>query len=507
MYLFSLSIVSRLLEQQGQLMTLLTSMVLQQQSQATALLSQYQSPVNLVTQNSPQQLLQFLHQSQSQLPLQPQTQSSQLPNFSSSPGSFQQLLRQLPLNLCSQAPTHSQQLSTNHSQLNSQPANVRYSQAATTPSTQLLQSVLSSQPSLSHNELTPVYSQQSQGDSSLFPNISTQYRVHSQSSRPNIQPFSPAYSQPSHNSQSDNFQPSQPSTYHSNTQLSSVQLSSTHMQPSAQQSPFELLSHRSSHLATPHPSDGVTQQFQSPQPFSPTLSDPSSSFSHHSEISSEGTSRVGGGTSSNGSQKQGDCIILDEFSWDDTAGEDSDYMTWDTDNTDSTLAPRSSGITPADHTLAQPIERAEVTFQPSGNHMWAPASTSSESPLASREEVVQPPAIPPPFDTPPKLCSVQQVLKNYPGKDVASLRSLTVALARDAIFGREALSKCSLSGRKGTGVLSQEKVRYIKQLVHSRVPKKSLVDFENIWSMCRLSLSKSCQTLRNSARKKLLPEN
>ena len=175
MYLFSLSIVSRLLEQQGQLMTLLTSMVLQQQSQATALLSQYQSPVNLVTQNSPQQLLQFLHQSQSQLPLQPQTQSSQLPNFSSSPGSFQQLLRQLPLNLCSQAPTHSQQLSTNHSQLNSQPANVRYSQAATTPSTQLLQSVLSSQPSLSHNELTPVYSQQSQGDSSLFPNISTQY--------------------------------------------------------------------------------------------------------------------------------------------------------------------------------------------------------------------------------------------------------------------------------------------------------------------------------------------
>ena len=113
MYLFSLSIVSRLLEQQGQLMTLLTSMVLQQQSQATALLSQYQSPVNLVTQNSPQQLLQFLHQSQSQLPLQPQTQSSQLPNFSSSPGSFQQLLQQLPLNLCSQAPTHSQQLSTN----------------------------------------------------------------------------------------------------------------------------------------------------------------------------------------------------------------------------------------------------------------------------------------------------------------------------------------------------------------------------------------------------------
>ena len=44
---------------------------------------------------------------------------------------------------------------------------------------------------------------------------------------------------------------------------------------------------------------------------------------------------MGGGTSSNGSQKQGNCIILDEFSWDDTAGEDSDYMTWDTDNTDS----------------------------------------------------------------------------------------------------------------------------------------------------------------------------
>ena len=62
----------------------------------------------------------------------------------------------------------------------------------------------------------------------------------------------------------------------------------------------------------------------------------------------------------------------------------------------------------------------------------------------------QPQNIPPPpspFNTPPKLLPVEQVMRDHPGIDVARLRKLTFALAWDAIFGREELARCSLSGR------------------------------------------------------------
>ena len=94
-------------------------------------------------------------------------------------------------------------------------------------------------------------------------------------------------------------------------------------------------------------------------------------------------------------------------------------------------------------------------------------------------------------------------MMDYPGTDVASLRRLTTALARDAIFGREALCRSSLSGKNNTGCLEKHKLDYIKAVVKSRVPNMPEVAFEGIWSKCRSSLSKSCQTLRTNAKKKI----
>ena len=54
---------------------------------------------------------------------------------------------------------------------------------------------------------------------------------------------------------------------------------------------------------------------------------------------------------------------------------------------------------------------------------------------------------PPPFSTPPKLVPVEEVMKNYPGSDVAMLRRLTTALALEATFGKEEMCRSSLSGR------------------------------------------------------------
>lgn len=93
-------------------------------------------------------------------------------------------------------------------------------------------------------------------------------------------------------------------------------------------------------------------------------------------------------------------------------------------------------------------------------------------------------------------------MRENTGTDTLSLRKLTTALAREAIFGRREMTTKSLSGRYATGELDKQKISYIKSLVHSRVPKKSAVEFESIWKQCRGSLSKSCQTLRNTEKKK-----
>jgi hypothetical protein len=59
-------------------------------------------------------------------------------------------------------------------------------------------------------------------------------------------------------------------------------------------------------------------------------------------------------------------------------------------------------------------------------------------------------------------------MRDYTGTDKISLRNLTTALARDAIFGRHELAAASLSGRKQTQVLNKDKLDYIKLLVRSR---------------------------------------
>ena len=116
------------------------------------------------------------------------------------------------------------------------------------------------------------------------------------------------------------------------------------------------------------------------------------------------------------------------------------------------------------------------------------------------KSVIPPPI---PFVTPPKLKPVEKVMNDHTGNDVAILRELAIALARDAVFGREELIKNSLSSRKNTGSLDRKKLDYIKTVLHTRRPNMSDVDFEQIWTLCRQSISKSCQTLRLNAKRKL----
>ena len=110
---------------------------------------------------------------------------------------------------------------------------------------------------------------------------------------------------------------------------------------------------------------------------------------------------------------------------------------------------------------------------------------------------------PPPFKTPPKLQTIQDVLGDNPGTEVANLRNLAISLAKDAIFGKEEMMRCSLSGRKNTATLDEKKLKYIKTIIQSRVPRMSETEFEHLWLLCRGSISKSCQCLRTKAKRKL----
>ena len=98
---------------------------------------------------------------------------------------------------------------------------------------------------------------------------------------------------------------------------------------------------------------------------------------------------------------------------------------------------------------------------------------------------------------------VQDVLADHPGTGIANLRNLAISLAKDAIFGKDEMMRCSLSGRKNTASLDAKKLQYIKTIIHSRVPRMSDAEFESLWILCRGSISKSCQGLRNKAKKKL----
>lgn len=121
------------------------------------------------------------------------------------------------------------------------------------------------------------------------------------------------------------------------------------------------------------------------------------------------------------------------YGWNETTDDDSDYYT-----SAHQRARDGAGSRSASEALGGSSGSSSELFE---------YSDPSLNLTASHTERGIPP---PPFSTPPKLHSVEYVMKSQSGTDVASLRLLTTALARDAIFGREELTKKSLSGRKNT---------------------------------------------------------
>ena len=62
----------------------------------------------------------------------------------------------------------------------------------------------------------------------------------------------------------------------------------------------------------------------------------------------------------------------------------------------------------------------------------------------------------PSFPTPPKLKTVEAVLGENTGTDENSLRQLALALARDAVYGKDEFWKYTLSSRNDTHLFDKE---------------------------------------------------
>ena len=100
---------------------------------------------------------------------------------------------------------------------------------------------------------------------------------------------------------------------------------------------------------------------------------------------------------------------------------------------------------------------------------------------------------PPPFSTPPKLHAIEEVMRVIPGTDIASLRRLATAVAREVILGKKELQHSSLSGKKRTGSLDKSKLDYIKSILKSRVPNMRVLEY--YWSWSGQSADHHCQSL------------
>ena len=171
--------------------------------------------------------------------------------------------------------------------------------------------------------------------------------------------------------------------------------------------------------------------------------------------------------------------------------------------------PLANPVSQQSGSFRQPSQLVGQSLQPVGQPLQlAPVQPRNQSsfpnPVTLPQSVVPSSLLPPPLNTPPKLLSVDDVMRDYPGNAIFTLRRLTTALARDAIFGKEALRRSSLSGKNNTGCLEKRKLECIIALVRSLVPTVADITFEAIWAKCRSLLSKSCQTLRVTAKKKIL---
>ncbi len=98
------------------------------------------------------------------------------------------------------------------------------------------------------------------------------------------------------------------------------------------------------------------------------------------------------------------------------------------------------------------------------------------------------------------LRTVQEVLQqNTKLWNESSAGTLSQRLAKDAIFGREVMRKCTPNGTREYPALPREELYELKTTLFRQFPKfhKCPANFEALWKKCMTSIEQACKRLRS----------
>ena len=98
-----------------------------------------------------------------------------------------------------------------------------------------------------------------------------------------------------------------------------------------------------------------------------------------------------------------------------------------------------------------------------------------------------------------KLAEVKVVIMKYPKlRTVCKASTLTVKLAKEAIFGEDVMKQCTVAGTREYPGLPFDKLQELKQIIFERFPQywKTPFEFEDVWKVCFDALGQACKRLR-----------
>ena len=98
------------------------------------------------------------------------------------------------------------------------------------------------------------------------------------------------------------------------------------------------------------------------------------------------------------------------------------------------------------------------------------------------------------------IIPVSGVLSKYPKLRCESkVATLAVKLAREAFFGDDVLSRCTVSGERAYPGLPVDKVNELKSAIFQQFPQywTTKHEFEPLWKTCVESVGQACKRLRS----------
>ena len=98
-----------------------------------------------------------------------------------------------------------------------------------------------------------------------------------------------------------------------------------------------------------------------------------------------------------------------------------------------------------------------------------------------------------------KLVEVKVVIMKYPKlRNISKASTLSVKLAKEAIFGEDVMKQCTVAGTREYPGLPFNELQQLKQIVFERFPQywKTPFEFEDVWKVCFDAVGQACKRLR-----------